>query len=156
MKKALFLLVATAVTVSLAGCFQNPIEAAVEKATEQAVEKALEESGVDVDLDLGGSGSGVSLPDSWPSDIPVPDGKIIAASSAADGQTLAIEVANEAAALAGVEAVKARGYSVTSEQSYEGMRNWALDKDGTTVFYGFVSDSETVMVTMVVAQNPGY
>ena len=153
MKKALFLLVATAVTVSLAGCFQNPIEAAVEKATEQAVEKALEESGVDVDLGLGGSG--VSLPDSWPSDIPVPDGKIIAASSAADGQTLAIEVANEAAALAGVEAVKARGYSVTSEQSYEGMRNWVLEKDSTFVFYGFVSDSETVMVTMVVAQNPG-
>jgi hypothetical protein len=156
MKKAFFLLVATAMTVSLAGCFQNPIEAAVEKATEQAVEKALEESGVDIDLDLGGTGSGVSLPDAWPSDVPVPAGKIFAASSAEGVIMVSVEVANESVGIAGVEAIKANGYTVISEQSFEGMRNWALEKDGSTVFYGLLADEESAMVTVSVGLDQGY
>jgi hypothetical protein len=154
-KKVLLLFVATAMSVSLAGCFQNPIETAIEKATEQAVEKALEESGVEVDIDVDG-GQGVSLPSNWPSDIPVPAGKIFAASQAEGFFTVVIEVAGEADALAGVEAVKTAGYAVMYEQSVEGMSTWGLEKDGTVVTYVIVSDNESTTVSMTVGAESGY
>jgi hypothetical protein len=66
------ILTVSVLAVALSGCFQNPIEAALENAVESEIEKSLGESGVEVDLGL--DGQGVSNPSGWPRSIPVPDG----------------------------------------------------------------------------------
>jgi hypothetical protein len=69
----------------LSGCsnpiddaIDNAVEGAVENAVEEGVEKAIEaESGGDVDIEVGSS---VSLPEDFPTDIPLPDGGTLIAS----------------------------------------------------------------------------
>lgn len=72
-------LVAGAGTFGLAAC--NPLAAV----TEQAVEKAVEDStGADIDIDAGG---GVSMPEDFPSDVPVIDAKLFTATSIPNGSS---------------------------------------------------------------------
>jgi hypothetical protein len=155
MMKKIFVVVAIPViSLGLAGCFQNPIEAAVEKATEQAVEKALEQEGIDIDIDYGG-GSGVSIPDGWPASVPIPDGNIFSAMTLDDQRTISMEVASEAVGLAGLEAIKANGFGVVFEQSAEGLRTVALDGNGLSVIYGMVFDQDATIVTISVSPLQG-
>jgi hypothetical protein len=141
-------LAASLLALSLTGCFQNPIEAAVEKTIEREIEKSLEESGVDVDLGL--DGQGVSLPSGWPSSISVPEGKIIVASKVDDTFTIALEVASEAVAIAGVEKLISQGFDVMYEQSFEGLKSWGLQNQEHSVTYQVMSDGEFHSVSMFV------
>lgn len=141
-------LAASLLALSLTGCFQNPIEAAVEKTIEREIEKSLEESGVDVDLGL--DGQGVSLPSGWPSSISVPEGKIIVASKVDDTFTIALEVASEAVAIAGVEKLISQGFDVMYEQSFEGLKSWGLQNQEYSVTYQVMSDGEFHSVSMFV------
>lgn len=151
------ILIVTAVALfplGLSGCFQNPLEAAVEKATEQAVEKALEQDGIDADIDFG-SGSGVSIPDGWPASVPIPDGNIFSAMTLDDMRTITMEVSSEAVGLAGLEAIKANGFTVVFEQSAEGFRTVALDGNGLFVTYGMATDQDTTTVAISVGPSQG-
>ena len=150
MKKLLVVACASLVTVGLSGCFQNPLEAAVERAAEETVERAIEESGVDVDLDMSGD---VSLPEGWPSGVPVPDGNVISASTIDGVMAVIVEVANEDVGLAGIEAIKAAGYTVSYEQNVEGFRTVALSSPEYEVVYGVLSDGTTTSVTITVLPN---
>jgi hypothetical protein len=153
MKKILVVAAIPVITLGLAGCFQNPIEAAVEKATEQAVEKALEQEGIDVDIDYGGSG--VSIPVGWPASVPIPDGNVFSAMTLDDMRTITMEVASEAVGLAGLEAIKANGFDVIFEQSAEGFLTVALDGNGLLVTYGMATDQDTTTVTISVGPSQG-
>jgi hypothetical protein len=154
MKRILVVAAIPVIVLGLAGCFQNPLEAAVERATEQAVEKALEQEGIDVDINYGG-GSGVSIPDGWPASVPIPAGNVFQAGTFDDMRNVAVEVASEAVGLAGLEAIKANGFAVTSEQAAEGLRTAVLEGNGLFVTYSVVSDQDTTTVTIWVAPTPG-
>jgi hypothetical protein len=142
------ILTVSVLAVALSGCFQNPIEAALEKAVESEIEKSLGESGVEVDLGL--DGQGVSLPSGWPSSIPVPEGKIVQASKVGDTYTIAIEVASEAVGIAGAETLISQGFEVVLEQSFEGLRSWGLQNQEYSVTYQVMSDGEYHSVSMFV------
>lgn len=136
----------------LSGCFQNPIEAAVERAAEETVERALEESGTDVDLDLGGD---VDLPQGWPSEIPVPDGNIVSAVSVDGTFTVFIDVSGVEDGLAGLEAIKNAGFTVSYEQEMEGFRTVGLENDTYSVLYSVVTDGDVSSVTIFVGPVEG-
>lgn len=98
-------------TFSLTAC--NPLAAV----TEQAVEKAVKDStGADVDIDAGG---GVSMPEDFPSDVPVVDAKLFTATSIPNGEsktwTILYQVDNPAKAYADASAkLTGAGYTSTS------------------------------------------
>ena len=136
---------------ALSGCFQNPIEAAIDQAVEEgvteSVEKAIEaETGAEVDLNAGGS-----LPDSWPMNIPVPAGDITSSLATAGEFYLGVTVADEAAAQAGLESIKAAGFEVTLEQNSEGFFLYALSDGTHDVTYSWMDDGAGgIAVSMIV------
>jgi hypothetical protein len=154
MKKILALTAVSLFSLGLSGCFQNPIEAAIENVTEKAVEQALQQEGVDADIDFG-AGSGVSVPDGWPASVPIPDGNIFSAMTLDDMRTITMEVASEAVGLAGLEAIKAQGFDTVFEQSAEGFRTVALEGNGLFVTYGMATDQDTTTVTISVGPSEG-
>ncbi len=101
-------------TLTLTGCFANPLEGLVEGVVEGGVEQIIEDqTGVDVDID----GSGASLPDSWPAEVPTVSGDVVF-SAAADGNfTAAITVANLGAAQSAFDALLDAGYTQVAELS---------------------------------------
>ena len=152
MKNYLVSVATVGLVFALSGCFQNPLEAAVERAAEETVERALEESGAEVDLDLTGD---VSLPDSWPSEIPVPDGNIVS-SAAIDGTfTVVIEASSVEAAVAGIAAIENSGFTLTYEQEMEGLRTAGLENETYSVLYSVLNDGEMTTVTMFVGPVGG-
>lgn len=98
--------------LTLSGCFANPLEQLTGDLIEGGVEQIIEDqTGVDVDV----NGDGASLPDGFPSEIPVPDGKI-GFSAGADGTyTVAFEVADAAAIDATIAELIASGFTQTAE-----------------------------------------
>ncbi len=59
--------------LTLSGCFANPLEQLTNGLVEGGVEQIIEDqTGVDVNID----GSGASLPDNWPADVPTVDGNV--------------------------------------------------------------------------------
>lgn len=110
--------VISGLTFSLAAC--NPIAAV----TEQAVEKAVEDTtGADVDIDAGG---GVSMPDDFPSDVPVLDAKLFSSTSIPNGDsktwTILFQVSDPAKAYADAsKKLTDAGYTVgATTESAEG------------------------------------
>jgi len=81
--------------LTLSGCFANPLEQLTNGLVEGGVEQIIEDqTGVDVNID----GSGASLPDNWPADVPTVDGQVIFSASADSTFSAAITVADAAAA----------------------------------------------------------
>jgi len=65
--------VGLALTVS--GCFANPLEQLTENLVEGGIEQIVEDqTGVNIDVDS--TGTGASLPDNWPADVPTVDGNV--------------------------------------------------------------------------------
>jgi hypothetical protein len=152
MKKYFVPAATVAIVFALSGCFQNPIEAAVERAAEETVERALEESGADVDLGLTGD---VSLPDGWPAEIPVPDGNIVSAVAIDGTYTVMIEVSSVEVGLAGLEAIKNNGFTVSYEQEMQGFRTVGLENATNTVLYSVLTDGDVSSVTIFVGPVEG-
>lgn len=151
MKKILTISVALAVALGISGCFQNPLETAVEQVTEQAVEQALEDAGVDVDLGL--DGNGVSLPDGWPAEVPVPEGTIFSSTTIDESRTILVNVASQEVAVAGLEAIKSQGFTVIYEQDVEGMISAGLEGNGLTVLYMIIPDAESTTVSIMAGPS---
>lgn len=125
-------------TLTLTGCFANPLDGLVEGVVEGGVEQIIEDqTGVDVDV----NGSGASLPDSWPAEVPTVNGEIIF-SAASDGSfTAAINVADLGAAQGAFDALLDAGFTQTAELSLgEGSESR-------------VFENGTYNVAVIVAQN---
>lgn len=152
MKKYLVPVATVGLVFALSGCFQNPLDAAVERAAEETVERALEESGAEVDLDLTGD---VSLPDGWPSEIPVPDGKIVSAIAVDGSFTVVIEVSSVEVGIAGIQAVENSGFTLAYDQAMEGLRTVGFENDTYSVLYSVLSDGDVPTVTMFVGPAGG-
>ena len=142
LKGAISVAIAAGLTVSLSGCFANPLESFTDNLVEGTVENVVEgATGVDVDVD--GDGSGGSLPDSWPAELPVPDGKIAFSLAAGGAYSATVVVADEAAAKAGYEDFVDNGFEVISEISLgEGGYAYGLSSDTWTVQYTWGVDDE--------------
>lgn len=137
-------LIALGLAVSLSGCFANPLDQITEGIVEGGVEQIIEDqTGVDVDID----GTGASLPDGWPAEVPVPAGTIIA-SAAVDGTFfITMETASVAEAESGYESLLASGFTETSmldlgndSKTYSAENEslsvsylWGANEDGTAV-----------------------
>ncbi|QAV70875.1 hypothetical protein ESZ53_10730 [Salinibacterium sp. UTAS2018] len=136
--------IAAGLSLSLSGCFANPLESFTDNLIEDTVENAIEgATGVDVDVD--GDGSGGSLPKSWPAEVPAPDGNILFSLGIDDGYSATIQVDSDAAAEAGYEALVSSGFEMISE--------FSLGDEG--VMYGLESDSWIVQYSWGTNEEDG-
>jgi hypothetical protein len=125
-------------TLTLTGCFANPLEGLVDGVVEGGVEQIIEDqTGVDVDV----NGSGASLPDSWPAEVPTVDGEIIFSAASEGTFTAAINVADLAAAQGAFDALLDAGFTQVAELSLgEGSESR-------------VFENGTYNVALIIAQN---
>jgi hypothetical protein len=137
------LALATVLALSLTGCFANPVEGIVEQVIE-------DQTGVDVDVNS--DGSGASLPAGWPAEVPVPDGTILASFAAGDVYSATIQLADEAAGEAGLDALINAGFAVETEADFGGLKSYVLFADSLAVTYAWGDDGEgTFTLNMSVA-----
>ncbi|GAA1217486.1 hypothetical protein [Rhodoglobus aureus] len=150
---AIVLVIAASLTVSLSGCFSNPLENFTDGLIEGTVEKVIEGStGIDVD----GDGTGGSLPDSWPAEVPVPDGAVVFSLAVGRSYTASITVGSEDNAKAGYEKFLASGYEMTSEVSLgEDTYAYGLQSDDWIVQYSWGQDSEGIATVNISAGPTG-
>lgn len=146
---------AAALALSLTGCFQNPLEAAIENAVEDQVTNAVEgaieaETGVDVDL-----GDGVGLPEDWPSSVPVPDAPLNFATSGPEGWMVGFLASDLAVAEKGAEDLKAAGFETLYEQEAEGMYSLQVQNAEYSVLYTIIGEGDGWAVSMVVTPAMG-
>jgi catechol 2,3-dioxygenase-like lactoylglutathione lyase family enzyme len=138
----LALTTATALTFGLAGCFSNPVDGVIEGVVE-------EQTGVDV-----GATGGANLPADWPAEIPLPDGQVQYAIAAGGDFNLGIAVSDEDAARAGLEALKAAGYTVTSEGTLPDGETFTLENSKWTIGYLWgLNEDKTAVVSVSVVTN---
>jgi|GEM_PF-987752 len=144
LKSATAIAIAAGLTVSLSGCFGNPLESFTDNLVENTVENAIEgATGVDVDVD--GDGSGGSLPKSWPAEVPAPDGKVVFSLGVDGGYSATIQVDSDAAAEAGYEKLLSNGFEMISE----------ISLGGEGVMYGLESDSWNVQYSWGTNEEDG-
>jgi len=139
---------------SVSACGSNPIKDAVDNAVGNAVENGVEKAvgaaageGTDIDLDM--DGSGASLPDSFPDDIPRPDGNLTMAVSQEDGWMLAFAPSDFSA----VEALVAEygsGWTKQSETDYGEWKTWAFQNDDYLAMINAIDDGEGWTTSMTV------
>ncbi|MGV8852809.1 MAG: hypothetical protein ACOH1M_09630 [Rhodoglobus sp.] len=154
LKSAITLVIAAGVTVSVAGCFSNPLEDLANGLVENTVENVIEGS-TGVDVDVNSDGKGGSLPASWPAEVPVPDGEIALSLSVGGSYNVTVVVGSQDAAEAGYEKFLDNGFEVVSEFSLgEGVYAYGLQSDKWTVQYSWGEDDEgssTVNITATPA-----
>lgn len=143
----------TLLAVGATGCFQNPIEAAIQGAVNDTVENVVEDAtGADIDVDL--DGSGATIPDGFPSELPLPEGNLVSALAVDDTYVLSYESTEDAAA-AIVAEYKAAGWNVVSEADYGDLKIFAFDNGEWQAGISTAIDGETVMVQFTAGRLGG-
>jgi len=140
-------IVGLGLAVSLSGCFANPLEQITEGIVEGGVEQIIEDqTGVDVDID----GSGASLPDGWPAEVPVPAGTI-QASAAADGTFfVTMQTASAADAEAGYQDLLANGFTETSTLDLgNDSKTFSAENETLTVVYLWGANEDGTAVVQI-------
>jgi hypothetical protein len=103
---------ALGVSLTLSGCFANPLEQLTDGLIEGGVEQIIEDqTGVDVDVD----GSGAALPDSWPADVPTLQGEVVFSLAAEGVFSAAIKVGSLAEAQQAYTDLTDAGFTQLSE-----------------------------------------
>lgn len=146
-----------AAAFTLSAC-ANPLDAVIENVVGGGVENIIEgaiegEGGGDVDINLPGSGGG-SLPESWPSDVPTPEGDVLF-SLVQDGTSVAtIDVGSQAAVDAAYAELEAAGYVVTSEADLGGLVSKIYENDTYIVTVGSAPDDGSGSVVIQYSIGP--
>lgn len=132
MRTPITVVAAAAIAVGLSGCFGNPVESVIESTVEEAVEGA---TGVEVDVDT--DGGGATLPADFPSDLPMPEGKLIS-SLAVDGTfVLAFEVTDQNAGANLAQQFKDMGWVEEAAADMGELKTWVyFDGDARAVTIG--------------------
>ncbi|MEV8267830.1 hypothetical protein [Microbacterium sp. NPDC076911] len=119
----------------ITGC-ANPLEQLVQGGIQEGIEQVVEEAaGGDVDFDVD-AGGGASVPDSFPSDVPLPPGDLMASFSAAGSYQLTYSIDSLDQVSAFADSLIADGYEVVSESDMGEMKIWALQNDKWLVTLG--------------------
>lgn len=145
---------------SLSGCGSNPAEDASQNAVnngaEKAAEKALENvasdgSNGDVSVNIG---SDVAVPDSFPSDFPLPEGTLVGATTVYGGTVLMYEIDDPAVA-EGIAAHFASdpAFVQTMYSDVDESQAWNYVGDEYTVMIGVFPDGETSQMTYEALPN---
>ena len=139
--------------LTLSGCFANPLEQLTEGLVEGGVEQLIEDqTGVDIDV----NGNGASLPDSWPSDVPTPDGTVLFSAAAGGTFTASFEVADTGVVDRLTGELEAAGYTKTQEADYGGLLNTLWENDAYTVTTVFIAgegdNADTLQYSIVVKE----
>lgn len=140
MRTVAIIAAAGTLTLMLSGCFGNPVESIAEQVVE-------DQTGVDVSA--GGEDGLATLPSSWPSEVPVPDGKLLLAFGASDSYQATIELANEDAAVAGLDTYLLAGFAITSEADFGGLKSYQLQNPTWAVNYSYGVDGDGIYVANV-------
>lgn len=122
-------------TLALTGCFGNPVENVIEGAIKQ-------QTGVDIDVSTGETGSSAKLPDSWPG-LPLPPGDLIASFSADGSYIFTLIAADEQSVLAIVEEYLSLGYELKAETSMGELESRMLSNEEWMISLGWAPDEST-------------
>lgn len=133
------------------------MEGVVNDGVENLVEGAIEgETGTDVDFSAPGT-DGATLPDSWPADVPTPEGEVIF-SLASDGTYSATILVSDMSVIDAVHAeLEAAGYTVISEADFGGIVTKMFEGETYSVTSGVVPDEETGQISVqwgIVTRTP--
>ncbi len=138
---------------SVSACGSNPIKNAVDDAVGNAVENGVENAvgaaaGEDVDIDM--DGSGASLPDSFPADIPRPDVTLTGAFASGESWTLAY-APTDASTVEALVAEYGSGWTVQSESDFGELKSWAFTSDAYFVTVGAIQNDDewTISISAV-------
>lgn len=131
---------ALVVTLGLTGCFGNPLEQLTDNLVEGGVENLIEEqTGVDIDIDGGG---GASLPSSWPSDVPTPDGTVLFSAGVDGNFTASFEIAGPDVVDGIRGELEGSGYALSQEADYGGLVNYLYESDAYTVTVVYIAGED--------------
>ncbi len=130
--------IAATAGLGLTGCFGNPLESLAQDGVEQLVEQS---TGSDVDIDT--DGTGASLPDTFPSEVPVVDGSIISSLAVEDTWTITVAVDSLDAAKAGYAELLAAGFTeIATLDLGEGNAINSTENDAYVVTYSWLNDGD--------------
>lgn len=138
------LLTAGLLTLTLAGCFANPLEQLTENGVEELVEGA---TGVDVDVDGDGS---TNIPDGFPSDIPLPPGLPVATLHVDNVFQLTYVIDDAAVADNLVAELVAAGYTELAATDMGELKTWVYENDRYGVSLSVLTDGETMQLLQSV------
>lgn len=126
------------VALTLSGCFGNPLEQITDGIIGGGVEQIIEDqTGVDVDV----NGSGASLPDNWPSEVPTVSGDILFSGSADNQFSAAITVGSMAEA--------ERAFTEMLDAGFTEISSADLGAGGKTRVY----ENQNWSVGIIIAEN---
>ena len=128
--------------IALTGCV-NPVEQLINNTVEDTIEGA---TGVDID-----TGDGASVPEGFPSDIPLPSGSPLVALAVDGGYTVTYTLPSVADGEGIIEQLKAR-YTADSESDFGGMKIWSFTGSDYTVGVTLLEQEDgTAQLLYVVA-----
>lgn len=139
------LLTAGLLTLTLAGCFGNPLEQLAESGVEELVEGT---TGVDVDVDGDGT---ASIPDGFPSDVPLPPGSPVASLAVDNVFQLTYAVDGAAVAENLVAELIADGYTEVAKSDLGELKTWIYENDRYNVTVSLLTDGETTQLVESVS-----
>jgi len=139
--------------LTLSGCFANPLDQLTEGLVEGGVEQIIEDqTGVGVDID----GTGASLPDSWPAEVPTVEGQVILAAAADGTFSAAITVSNIAAAQEAFTLLTDGGFTESSSfELGDGVSSKTFDNAtySVTVITGLNDDGTAIVQYAIVSAS---
>lgn len=135
---------------AMSGC-SNPIDDLIQQGTEKAIEDvATEHLGEDVDLNVG---NGASLPDGWPSEIPVPNGEI-AMSAKAEGGFTVTYLTDEAEAAKALQAIALAGFTEDASMDMGEMKVNSYKNSDWQVQVTVIPDSQDGKTAVAYVVSP--
>ncbi|MCB2413520.1 hypothetical protein LGT39_11770 [Demequina sp. TTPB684] len=142
----------------LVACDSGSVEEVVNDQVEDSVEKAIEDSatadgGQNLDLDIGGD---AAVPDSFPSELPLPDGTLVASVAMDEGWQLSYQVQ-------GISEAEALAAHFTDDGAYEqvlssatgGIQTWVFTGPTYSVTIGFIEDGAESQMSYLVVPTEG-
>lgn len=144
MRAPLALAAAAALTVSLAGCFANPLDRLAESGVEDVIEQV---TGGEVDIDAGG---GATVPEGFPAEIPLPSGSPNYALRAGDSWQLEFRLADAAEAEPIVAWFPANGYTESGVTDMGEMKIWIFEGDAYQANLSLITADEQASLVYIV------
>jgi hypothetical protein len=132
---------------SIGDAVEDQVSNQVENAVEDQIEKALESEDFDVDF-----GDGASLPDDFPTSVPVPDGTIVLGLGTPEGWAVTYELADMSAVDDVVEALESQGFTGGEELDQEGTLLRTFEGSEYDVALLVFTDSDVSVMQYTVAR----
>lgn len=160
-KTILFLMPVLALALLLTGCGKNASELATEKIIENNLggkaDVNIENDSVKIETDQGNwqAGEGSSLPESWPDDVYVPDGKIVIASDTGFSKGVTIELDKGVTDLRDEykEKITEEAWEITMELNVEGSVMLGAKKDNRNLSVSISNEDDKTTMTITFSEQ---